>query len=124
MAEDGKILKERLDSFQIEQISKFFAVREKHEGNDVCDNRTDWSKFILWEVWDHLLEEIVEASDLLHGYRQKPKKIKAINLKQLRKECVDIANMAFLLGEVAKELQIQRLAAALPDDFSSDPLQR
>ena len=124
MSEDGKILRERLDGFQIEQISKFFAVREKHKDSDVCDNRTDWGKFTLWEVWDHLLEEIYEASYLLHGYRQKPKKIKATNLKQLRKECVDIANMAFILGEIAKELQIQKLAATLPDNFDPDQLKR
>ena len=124
MAEDGKKLKERLDSFQIEQISKFFAVREKHEGNDVCDNQTDWSKFALWGVWDHLLDEIVEVSNLLYNQSRKPKEIKAIDLKQLRKECVDVANMAFILGEVAKELQIQRLVAALPDDFDPDPLKR
>ncbi len=124
MTEDGKILKERLDSFQIEQISKFFAVREKHKDSDVCDNRTDWSKFNLWGIWNHLLEEVVEVRNLLYDNNSEYKKIGRLNLKQLRMECVDLANMAFILGEVVKERQIQRLAAALPDDFSSDPLQR
>ena len=124
MTEDGKKLKERLDSFQIEQISKFFAVREKHKDSDVCDNRTDWSKFNLWGIWNHLLEEVVEVRNLLYDNNSEYKKIGRLNLKQLRMECVDLANMAFILGEVVKERQIQRLAAALPDDFSSDPLQR
>lgn len=124
MTEDGKKLKERLNSFQIEQISKFFAVREKHEGNDVCDNRTDWSRFDLWQIWDHLLDEVAEVRNLLYDNSLKSEKAGNINLKQLRMECVDLANMAFILGEVVKERQIQRLAAALPDDFSSDPLQR
>ena len=124
MIADGKKLKERLDSFQIEQISKFFAVREKHKDSDVCDNRTDWSKFNLWGIWNHLLEEVVEVRNLLYDNNSEYKKIGRLNLKQLRMECVDLANMAFILGEVVKERQIQRLAAALPDDFSSDPLQR
>ncbi len=124
MAEDGKILKERLDGFHIEQMSKFFAAREKHKDSDVCDNQTDWSKFTLWEVWNHLLEEIVEVSNLLYNQSRKPKEIEAIDLKELRKECVDTANMAFILAEVAKELQIKRIIASLPDDFDIDPLRR
>ena len=124
MTEDGKILKERLDSFQIEQISKFFAVRDKHKGDDICDNQTDWSKYDLWGIWNHLLEEVVKVRNLLYGGFAERQKTESINLKQLRMECVDLANMAFILGEVVKERQIQRLAAALPDDFSSDPLQR
>ena len=124
MTEDGKILKERLDSFQIEQISKFFAVRDKHKGDDICDNQTDWSKYDLWGVWSHLLDELVEVRNLLYDRFAEPKKTESIDLKQLRMECVDLANMAFILGEVVKERQIQRLAAALPDDFDPDPVKR
>ena len=108
----------------MEQISKFFAVRDKHKVDDICDNQTDWSKYDLWGVWSHLLDEVVEVRNLLYDRFAEPKKAESIDLKQLRMECVDLANMAFILGEVVKERQIQRLAAALPDDFSSDPLQR
>ena len=122
MMEDGKILKEKLDDFQIEQITKFFQVRHKHAGADVCDNLTDWSKFDLWVVWNHLLEEVLEVRDILRDSSGNIKRIGPIELKQLRKECVDVANMAFILGEIAKELKLQMMADALPDDFQPDPL--
>ena len=124
MNEDGKLLKEKLNSFQIEQLTKFFNVRHKHPHNDVCDNNTDWSKFDLWKVLDHLLEEIIEVCNLLYINAPEPKTTEKINLKQLQEECVDVANMAFILAEIAKELQIQRLTDALPSSFDPYPLKR
>ena len=103
MIEDGKILKERLDSFQIEQLTKFFDVRHKHPNDDVCDNNTDWSKFDLYAIWNHLLEEFFEVTNILFDSNGNKKTIEPIGINQLRQECVDVGNMAFLLAEVAKE---------------------
>ena len=124
MTADGKILEQRLDSFQIEQLTKFFNVRHKHPNDDVCDNNTDWSKYDLWGIYVHLLEEVAEVRKLLYNNSIRSEKPGNINFKQLRMECVDVANMAFILGEVAKELQIKRMVASLPDDFDPDPLRR
>jgi hypothetical protein len=124
MTEDGKVLRKKLDDFQIEQLTKFFNVRYKHPNDDVCDNNTDWSKYDLWKVLDHLMEEIIEVCNLLYINAPDPKNTEKIDFKQLRMECVDVANLAFILGEVAKELQIKRMVASLPDDFDPDPLRR
>ena len=103
MIADGKILKERLDSFQIEQLTKFFDVRHKHPNDDVCDNNTDWGKFDLYAIWNHLLEEFFEVTNILFDSNGNKKAIEPIGINQLRQECVDVGNMAFLLAEVAKE---------------------
>ena len=103
MIADGKILKERLDSFQIEQLTKFFDMRHKHPNDDVCDNNTDWSKFDLYAIWKHLLEEFFEVTNILFDLNGNKKAIDPIGINQLRQECVDVGNMAFLLAETAKE---------------------
>ena len=113
MMEDGKILKNKLDDFETEQIAKFFQVRHKHAGTDVCDNMTDWSRFDVWAIWTHLLEEVVEVRNILFDSNGNKKRIGSIEFNQLRKECVDVSNMGFVLGEVAKERVVQSVPSSI-----------
>ena len=74
-------LNERLDAFRAEMFAKFKRVEHKHRGNSVTDDEVDWLTFDWEKIRDHFWEEVEEL-------RKSPTD---------DKECVDIANMAFLL---------------------------
>ena len=113
-----KFLLDALSAFQMEQIEKFVLRIPKHnDGTNVCDDK-NWTHYIndellppkpnldIFVLENHLVEEFseyfgldavetIKLHDMIyrHNYQIKP-------VIHESNECVDIANLAFLIWTV------------------------
>ena len=71
----------RLNQFKHEMYDKFVEVDGKHQGESVLDDNIDWDSFNWNAIESHFWEEVEELRQSNHD----------------SKECIDVANMAFLL---------------------------
>ena len=73
-----------LREFNKAQIDKFEKRKNKHTDDNVTDDNTDWSKLDFMDLYNHLMDEIVEFE-----HAETP--------ARMRDEAIDVANLAFLV---------------------------
>jgi NTP pyrophosphatase (non-canonical NTP hydrolase) len=79
-------LLDRLEEFKYYQLAKFIKARQKQRPTDALNDATNWSKWPLDVIENHLFAEVEEYKTSKTG-----------DVEETKKELADIANVAFLL---------------------------